>query len=219
LDTELYRERNEEQSESVILNEKISIVEEAEISKEIHSHYLSYKMPNYFDMKNKLRNEKYKELNRVCPVLSLPGQLDVFYDDENFRIIIKLHLKNKDKNHLFKLFRSHSKISLNEWKMVSVQIQPDRLMLYLDGIIDLDISLKEFNIYFENEAPENSNKNLFLRHDNSSSHAHSGILIGTIDNYKFKETSSDTELKEKKTKSLLNPEIVSLISKTSEVNP
>lgn len=216
----------------MILNEEISIEEEAEISKDIHSHYLSYKMPNYFDMKNKLRNEEYKKLNRMCPLFSLPGQLDIFYDDENFRIIIKLHLKNKDKNHLFKLFRSHSKISLNDWKMVSVQILPDRLVLYLDGIIDLNISFDEFNIYFENEAPEGSSKNLLLKHDNSSSNAHSGILIGTIDNYKYKEifseshsesepesdSYSDSDLKEKDIKSLLNPEVASLLRKVSEVS-
>lgn len=191
LDSDLYRENSQTQE-----NPQLKIQnEESSINKDLiessHSEYLSYKSSNYYEIKNNLRKNAYFGLNIQCPILSIPGLLDVFADSESGRVLIKLHLSDANNDHKFQLFRSNGSLRRHLWKLLTIQINEDILQVFLDSILDTRIKLSDHDISFRESKKQDSEKFKFFRKKSNLEFQHNGIIIGNIDRLHKKPNFDD----------------------------
>lgn len=209
LDSSLYRENSlkSEISENAKIEHSILSNEKTQTDSNLqetltNAKFLTYKNRNYYNVKNFLRQKKYDRLNTQCPILSLPGVLDLFVDSESSRLITKLHLKDENQDHLFKLFRSRGTLGIDNWRHLIVQVSPNKIEIYINSILDTMIDLKKMKIWFGKNYDEDTNKKegqndfTFSRFSGDAVGHYNGILIGNIDNYSL-EIDNDEYLNEK----------------------
>lgn len=188
MDSSLYRENADpkgkgkgKDAEPRIENEGSPVDEEALAA--LRTEYLSYKSANYYEVKNNARQNQYFALNVQCAVASFPGVLDVFVDSKTQRVVVKLHLSDRDGNHGFKLFRSKGSLRRHQWKHLVVQVAPSSLEIFLDTVLDTRVSLADHGVWFRErkedlQVPSGVEH---FRHKNSLQQKHNGLLLGNVD--------------------------------------